>query len=808
MRSNYWGLFFMIVALSGVRCAKKPQTEPAPPPKRVSIEKSCFHKNKSFIGQYFFAHKASAKSHTSDLDRFFNCMDNLIQALLNHTQTKNPEYYTKAELTRFILYMGGVKKAKTEQIARAKAQKMSQALLHLKVGFIGGRVDRLTLKEIALSRKILFIFKEQMRLLWPSIPTLLQAVRGQAISKSTLMQTMQTVQARLRSLSADLSRLSFSADLSFLEKAPKNIQILTGMSPQTLKYWSPSVLILAQWQKIFGSSKQVIKSSELPALLGSFGELAGLWLYHNRFLKGKFYFDYSVVEDSQYFLSHALKAVEKALKSSHHKHIALKDVDELAHQVWFLPALSQPVFRLALRSVSCFLLKPLSQGKICEQSLQFKEKKITARFSDLIFVLLKDATAEDVSTLKVDKQNESANQPSVKDATAEAVSTLKDKEVDNHQESTHKTSIQESVTGKAGDHISLAELSVLLQYLDSWSQAEQEIRNKGGSAEVLSSLFGAPFKWINRKVDVQARGRLSFNVERTEDQALLSRLNWQSHLMQLSATAYTKRGKEGIDQNLWNVMIREWTALAVALYPPLKWEQFQSAGFQMFSHGDFITSQSNGDGILQDYELLELFALVTSSADLLLSALGQVKHCEGAPAYFLPKNCFFDTVQGLPSVLFDSFPVLKQRLADSEDMRSAYMHTLKSFYGENGLISHKDIFKTFLIIHYQENRMEHLDKDGSLDLNIQELMALMPVVEQSIIEEVPLVNDKSTALAFVTYLFYYGELPIVGEEGRASAPIRFSNWLLHPEKWKLKVDQQGLLKAIFLVSQSGPSLKL
>ena len=105
-------IFLIGVLLSGVHCTRNGEITPEVK-KGVSIESSCFSQNKSFIGRYFSGQVNSSKA----LDSFFDCMDNLVQALLNHTRTGHPDYYTKVELSRFILYMGGAKTAQTEKQA-------------------------------------------------------------------------------------------------------------------------------------------------------------------------------------------------------------------------------------------------------------------------------------------------------------------------------------------------------------------------------------------------------------------------------------------------------------------------------------------------------------------------------------------------------------------------------------------------------------------------------------------------------------------------------------------------------------------
>ncbi len=742
----------LVLVLSGARCARGP-LEPemgVSSQEGLAIESSCFNKNKKFLAHYFSGKKVRA----TQLENFFDCLDNLIQALLNHTRTEHQEYYTQTELRRFIQYMGGAKNLNTEKEVRARAEQMSQALLQLKVGFIGGLPNRLTIDEITLCRKILYVFRDRMSVLSPSMPLIIQAFREPRTAG--LVQAMKLVKTHAGGLAEDLSGLSFSSDLSLLVKFPDHIQTLTGVSQKSLKYWGPSLLILQQWQKIFGSSGQIIKSPELSPLLDSLGELFALWLYHNRFLTGQFYLHSSVVQNTQYFLSRSLKVLEQALKSSGKKHIALSDMDELARRVWFLPVLSRPLFRLGLRSVSCFLLKPLANKKACGYTTDFKETTATVRFSDLTFTV------------------------------------------------TDEKEIQESLSGGTEEHINFKELKVLEEYLDSWSGAEKQIRQTGS----LPSLFGSPGQWLKRKMALTPKGSLSFQVERKDNVSFLSQLNWQSHMMKWVSTAYTNRGEGPVNQKLWNTMIREWTTLAIALHKPLKWEQFQKAGFQVFRHGDFMTSRSNGDGVLQEGELLELFALSVSSATLLFSSLKLMAHCEGAPPYHLPAGCMWALLEEIPKELFAGFPVLEQSLLAQEDKKSSYIGVLKSFYNQEDFIPYKDLFKIFLFIHYQENMLEHLDLDQSFDLSVQELTKLLPVFERTIIEDVPLFNNRREAFAFITYLFYYGEIPVFNDNGSVSAPLRFSHWLLHPEKWQIKADHKDILNAVLLVSQAGESPNL
>jgi len=67
---------------------------------------------------------------------------------------------------------------------------------------------------------------------------------------------------------------------------------------------------------------------------------------------------------------------------------------------------------------------------------------------------------------------------------------------------------------------------------------------------------------------------------------------------------------------------------------------------------------------------------------------------------------------------------------------------------------------------------------------------------------VPVVHTKKEAFAFITYFFHYGEVPVFGENKKISSPLRFSQWLLQPEKWQLRVNREDILTTLFLMNKN------
>ena len=249
-------------------------------------------------------------------------------------------------------------------------------------------------------------------------------------------------------------------------------------------------------------------------------------------------------------------------------------------------------------------------------------------------------------------------------------------------------------------------------------------------------------------------------------------------------------------------MIKEWTALAISIYEDMQWQRFQKLGFQMFKHGDFLTSHSNGDGILQKEENLELFSFFTSSLATVLYTLQEKQNCKSS-TYYVNADCIWDYLLYLPSTVFTGFPRLLESLSQDEQKKISYINTLSAFYSEHAQLSIRDLFEIFLFIHYQENTMEYLDRDFSQYLTARELEPLLDTFEQTLIYDMPLINDKRSAYAFITYLFHFGEIPIFTDNMPISAPMRFSNWHLEPARWEseVHVDRADTLHTLLLINQ-------
>ena len=737
----------------------EPKKEVSPP---ASIENSCFHQNKGFISRYF------SKASTPQVNNFFNCIDNIIQVFLNHTpREEGKKYYTKKELRIFMQYMG---------LNLSQAEKVSQALLTLKAGFIGGNQDRLTLKEIETCRKLLAIFKQNLRGLKADMGTLVGIMNKEPVSQSAVIAVNKNIKKLFSNMGHQLSQLNVSSNLLILEKAPENLEILFSASSHlNLNIWSPALKLLMEWKKVFfkSSPAHVIQSADWQGLLDSFGELISLWLYHKRFLENQNWLDTLVINHTQYFLAKSLKAFQKALTKSQTKGIFLREVEQLAQKVWILPYLSTPTFRLGLRSSYCFVLYPLSQKKACEYSTNVEESKIS--FQNIAFTVL-EGQVEEVILSETNYYPISSNQ-----------------------------------------------LEILSQHVRSWINEQKNIQDQKPPA-ILTG-------WLNRKLGLTQNQELLFYDDGESKLALLSQLNWQAHVTGLLSSAYTLRvqdtekaseaTEEGqavetekqalttgqqathrlIDQALWDIMIQEWTPFALALYRNISWSQFQKRGSALFQHGDFLTSHSNGDKILQAEEILELFSLSVSALKTTLLAMDMMPSClSETNIYYVSQPCVWDKLEDLMDSVFLGFPMLQASNMDEKALYVALLRQIAEFNPdadtfdfleeeqENKDLPVESLFKVFLFAHYQENIMEYLDTDLSQNLSMQELQPLIKMFGKGLSEYG--IETEDEALAFITYLFHFGGLP-------AFSPDQYENWQQNPAKWaEIKIDRTNILQAL------------
>ena len=99
--------------------------------------------------------------------------------------------------------------------------------------------------------------------------------------------------------------------------------------------------------------------------------------------------------------------------------------------------------------------------------------------------------------------------------------------------------------------------------------------------------------------------------------------------------------------------------------------------------------------------------------------------------------------------------------------------------------------------------MEYLDRNFSQDLTARELEPLLGTFEQTLIDDMPLINDKRSVYAFITYLFHFREVPIFTNNKPISAPMRFSNWHLNPARWEaeVNVDREDILHTLLLINR-------
>ncbi len=699
---------------------------------QMSFSHSCLQYNKNFFYRYF-----SGWSQPTEINNFFQCVDNSIQFFLNHTTTSHGHYYNQREIKHFMQYMG---------FRLNRADQISRSFFVIKKGFIGGQYDQITLREIQIVRMLLVTIRNRLYDLRPYLPTLLSFLNKKPVSDQYLFQSINKLKSNISLLGQELSRMPFSAHIPSLEKVPQHLQIL-GFQSNRLKYWSSAFLLIKQWKKTFSyGPNDIIQPQQWSALLDPFSKMAELWFYYKKFLENKSFLSVDTVPHTQHFVSSILGIIESYYPLN--KTISWMEIDALARKIWFLPVLSSPKFQLGFRSMFCFVLDRLVAGKHCRSNMVFRKNMgWSVHFGDLAF------SSDTEHRLKV------------------------------------------SHIGEKGGSFTRKHIQIMQKYLNSWIRSEQILKTTGHLPE---DIFGTPNQWLKRPIHLTPDRQLLFNhtvkVDRT---ALLSHLNWQSHFMQMIVSAYADKTKpHQLSKQNWKQITREWTAMVLGADPDIEWESFQEQAFTFFSQGDILTSYSNGDGFLQESEVLELFSLSFSAWQSFLSSRKFLQTCTVQKEEQKRKQCVWHLLKKNFKYLFPGFPSMSRALLNGQWSR--YVSALNQFQKPLD-----NLFTLYMIIYHQENMLAYRDTDHSGDINLQELSPLINVF-YNVLDGFPFIYNHRDVLALTTYLFHHGEMPII-KGGNVSSPVRFAEWLIRPEKWQnKKIGRSNLLKALIYLNQSFP----
>ena len=695
------------------------------------FENNCVVQNKHFISNYF-----AGLSSLQQVDDFFDCIDNVIQLILNHTETENPNFYNQIEIYRLARYLGAQPK---------NAQEISQAFLDIKKSLIGGGSGRISLYEIEKIRKILREIQKRLKAMHTYTGWLVNVLNKKNVHRNRLNNSLQELEDNLLHLGHRLKVLSVTTHLALLKNLPNKLRQL-GLLEGKMPYWQPLISLISQWKKIFsGPPESSIQPGQWPALLNSFSQVIRMWFYYTYFLEDKVWLDVQNVQHTQHFLYLSLNLIKTAEIYSQNKGIYLTDIEELARRLWFVPAFSKPSFSLGLYSVRCFLLERLSQGKPCRYELDYgsTDYTVSLKFAERSYVFNRD-----------------------------------------------KQSLKIQFTGPQTERLNSSHIAVLFDYLRSWTGTEMRLRREGR----LRPIFGSPHKWLNRNIDADsADKKLIFQKKlNSSDLTLMSYLNWHTHIAHFLMRIYASDNR-WIQQENWMTLVEEWTPLALSFRP-----DFQTEALSFFSQGDLLTSQANGDNWLQPKETLELITIASSSLSRTSLFSNRLKKCKITikKEEALLSECVWKQIQRYTKQFFDGFNGLLSWFSKNQQNKLRYMQLIKSFFTDE-VIPLGEVLKLYVIIHHQENIMEFLDKDKSQNLNLKEILPFYYVIKNHL--AIPLMYTNESKLAAFTYILHFESMPVYNDN-KLSSPVHFSNWLLDlKQQKKLLVDRSKLFLVLKLM---------
>ena len=688
----------------------------------------------------FIENYFSGEARYSDINNFFSCLDRAIQMFLEHTRPINPNYYSRTEIRRFWQYMG---------FPRVNdARRASVATLRIKKGLIGGHKDKVTLKEIKKLRKVLQALSIRLESFHPYMYLLDHLLSKTPLKRETVLRVSGKLVTNFIALGTDFSHIGINTDLNSLSYLPEDLRVF-NLNISTPHYWKNIINLTKQWKFIFsGPPDDIIHSKQWPPLLFSVGSFFSIWFYYNQFLKGKNWMHIDSIQHTQFILSNLLNILYTSKKQFKRSSISLTDVDKLGEQIWAFPFLSSPSFKLGIRTIHCFILEPLSSNKPCNYHLEVQNEDVFINFPD--------------SKFHIDPNK----------------------------------NIFFSYVKNTSSFLKIKHLSIIRTYLNSWIKSENNLRH----SNTLPTLFGSLNTWKKRNIDVLYGGHLNFfSNKNINKKHLMSQLNWQSHFMHIMSKSYTLRGTP-LDYDAWDLFIREWAPFSISIYEEITWKTFHQQGLKFFANADMLTSHSNGDGIIQDDELLEVFSISFSAINSLLKKLREFNSCRFKNPYYLDSQCVSKKIKTIPQTFLSNFPVLLKTQFSSLRKSNTYLSSLDQYYAKYPKISIRDLLELFIMLHNQENLIEFLDKDRSQTISSREFFPLLSNFKNTIINKVPFILTDREAFAFMNYLLKFKEIPVLNASASIHSPIYFANWIINPKNWEADYFREDILGVLVFLN--------
>lgn len=340
-----------------------------------------------------------------------------------------------------------------------------------------------------------------------------------------------------------------------------------------------------------------------------------------------------------------------------------------------------------------------------------------------------------------------------------------------------------------------------VRILENWiADYKEDILNIYGREAFHSTAVRRQFDhWLNSFLSLGRDKRLVFGPGASLDKKDLSYhfLNYQVFLP-LLLQFHVPENFFSSDKSADSLTLTDWKQIVEDFLPALMVLQESSENradwkdsfMSLFHFADLFLYSSNQDSHLSSRELV----------DLSIHFMEGVKTLQKTEERLSLKG---DSVQFIESLLNDRdimsvYPQFHNHSSGFEKDR--YIEKMQGFFENKGEVSAGSLLPIFLLIQAGEWNYHLIDSNQSHLLEEEELIVFVDSFDELLVKWIPHLSNKQQARSYLMYSLKEGNLPFF--TGELPTPLRYLNWHLNKEEREsFSVSPEGFYFFIFDVYQ-------
>ena len=681
--------------------------------------------------------------------RFFRCLHDTLEIFVDKElfiPSEGRDYFTKEDVSWiFNVYF---------KYDPETSINLTNKLFFIKKALIGGSVNKLTKRELAVFRRLVDNdyddnYKEIYFILHKQIPVFRKAFAGKQVTPKERTKALHQLKKAFILLKQAYTREKIVYPIHDLHKYDEYLEEAQILKPAEARSAEQSFWFLHNLYEGIFSPKKNIQGRDWQIALETLYNTVNLFLHHRAYFSKDMY--------SPAFVYRALESLEilvpslQLVKTQNKTGFPLKNLDEMLSVVFsyqdshtpggFFANVNQTHFiPLFTRTLTCFSLN-YSAEKSCnsEWGSRSSSSVVTLSFIDDKFEIFPDEI----------KRSSLSSQSAIIEL--EKLSILK------QWLAAYKKSLSDIHLGNANSVAEKRQFNHWLHPFFGWEKDSSRI------------IFGSFHSSESKDKSYQL---LNY-------QAFLSLL-FSSYLPETFFSSENGTQSSSFSFETWKKMVKEVSPALVTLGGTEGYKaSWRQSFFELFRFADTFSYSSNRDELLNARELVDLSVHLLEG---IKSSYFSYNKVSPSCADKLSPSCVTQQIIEDEEIMA-IHPRFQKNFLFTPSQIDKYKEKIEAILEEQGEpIQALSFTPLFILLQAMEINYDFIDTNQSFRLESDEILLFAQQFEELLAEKLPHLSNTDEARAYIMYSFKTGNMPFF--TGDISTALRFENWYLDPKKRK------------------------